>query len=110
MKIPSRRPIATSVVETWVFIKQYHVVVEDYLTRRSRPQFAIVRADHRVMLRTFLETGSYTLAAKECGVGPERVRQLMCAAMRHLRSIGKAPALRDLPTKRRERGTDAGVH
>jgi hypothetical protein len=80
-------------------LRRHERTVRAYLVRRARPFTARVRVDHALMLRVFVETGSYTLTAFECGVGAERIRQLVAGAMRYLRAIGKAPPLRSRPRK-----------
>lgn len=84
-----------SVAETRKLIGRHQERVVNFLVHRAGPFGGRLRADRRALVRTFLATGSYTRPADECGVGRERIRQLMHAAMRHLRSIGNAPPLTD---------------
>jgi len=90
-KPPSKR--SKDIAATHVLIVRYQYLVEDFLIRRAHHLKSTVRADRRELVRVFVGTGSYTNTAEVCGVGPERVRRLMFAAMRYLRSIGKAPPL-----------------
>jgi hypothetical protein len=83
----------TTLTQTHAAITQHRDVVEAFLIRRAKPYRRSVRANHRILVRTFLATGSYIRAAEASGVSRERVRYLLHLALRHLRECGIAPPL-----------------
>jgi hypothetical protein len=83
----------TTLRQTHAAVTQHRDVVEAFLIRRAKPYRRWVRANHRVLVRTFLATGSYIRAAEASGVSKERVRYLLHLAMRHLRACRKVPRL-----------------
>jgi transcriptional regulator with XRE-family HTH domain len=65
-------------------IKRNRAAVELFFAQRA-PADNSRRANHGALVEAFVKHGSYTICAGACGVTPERVRQLVCAAMRYLR-------------------------
>lgn len=92
---------------TWREIHRYLPLVQanydqvlEILERRAQSS-RYTKANRRLLLQTFIRTRSHRLTSERCGIGVNRVNQLLAAAIRCAREITGVPP--PLPRQRRRR-------
>jgi DNA-directed RNA polymerase specialized sigma24 family protein len=71
-------------------VKANYAQVLDILEERAKSS-PHTKADRQLLLETYLRTRNHRLTAERCGIGVNRVNQLLAAAIRCAREITGVP-------------------